>query len=74
MMNLTSDAILLSMITFYFAIKLYLAFIIWAIHTQKVENEQEKNGEKVKKVERGTKHTIRDQKLKQKDMKNIFKV
>ena len=41
---------------------------------KKLAKEQEKNGERVKRVERGTKHTIRDQKLKQKDMKNIFKV
>ena len=41
---------------------------------QKVENEQEKNGEQVLKVEHGTKPIINDQKLKQKIMKNILKV
>ena len=40
---------------------------------QKVENEQEKNGEQVLKVEHGTKHTINVQKLKQEIMKNILK-
>ena len=40
----------------------------------KLENEQEKDGDKVIKVGHGTKPIINDQKLKQKIMKNILKV
>ena len=40
---------------------------------QKVENELEKNGDKVLKVKHGIKHMDKDQKLKQEDMKNILK-
>ena len=41
---------------------------------QKAETEQEKNGEQVLKVEHGTKHITKDQKLKQEIITNIFKV
>jgi hypothetical protein len=40
----------------------------------KVENEQEKDGDKVLKVGHGTKHIINVQKLKQEIMNVIFKV
>ena len=72
MHNISSELVLLSMMTFYFVVKLYLAYAILAIHTLKVENELEKNGEQVLKVEHGTKRIINVQKLKQEIIKNIL--
>ena len=40
---------------------------------QKVENELEKNGDKVLKVRLGIEHTFNDQKLKQEEKSIIFK-
>ena len=57
-----------------FAIGFVLGVIIlWHTHMQKVENEQEKDGDKVLKVEHGIEHTFNDQKLKQEEKNILYK-
>ena len=49
------------------------AVILWHTPMQKVENEQEKDGDKVLKVRLGIEHISNDQKLKREEKNILYK-
>ena len=49
------------------------AIILWHTHMLKVENEQEKDGDKVLKVRLGIEHTFNDQKSKREEKNILYK-